>query len=140
MNPNEKKLNKLDLIKKEKPHYYYAYTTVSCPTEFKIFLHLYCIEKYITFKPLERNTYNCQYNDTTPSLCIVYKNNEIITCLVSINFMELFEKIKKSAINDCIYQFYYIDLYYKDNDEYYLKKFKRIKQMIKRYQIVKNKL
>ena len=93
---NEKKLKKLDLIKKEKPYYYYAYKTISCPMRFSVFLHEQCIEEYMTWKPSTKNDYyNYEYNDTTPSLCIVYNNNEIISSSVSMNFMELFEKIKR---------------------------------------------
>ena len=89
---NEKKLKKLDLIKKEKPYYYYAYETISCPMRFSVFLHEQCIEQYMTWKPSTKNDYyNYEYNDTTPSLCIVYNNNEIISSSVSMNFMELFD-------------------------------------------------
>jgi len=135
---NEKTLKKLDLIKKEKPYYYYAYNIISCPMRFSVFLHENCIEKYMTWKPLTKKVYD--YNDTTPSLCVVYKNNEIISSLVSINFLELFNKIKNTENNDYLYEFYYIDIYSKGNDEYYFKLLKSIKQMIKRFLIVKNEL
>ena len=61
---------------------------------------------------------------------------------MSINFIELFEKIKNTENNDYAYEFYYIDMYLKCNDEheYYFKLFKSIKQMIKRFLIVKNEL
>lgn len=137
-NINEKILRKLDLIKKEKPYHYYAYKTINCDMKFSVYLHENCIELYMTWKPLEKKYYN--YNDTSPSLCIVYQNNEITSCLISMNFMELFEKIKKTSNNDCVYKFYYFDLCIKDNHEIYFEILKNIKQMVKRYLIVKNKL
>jgi len=139
---NEKKLRQLYLIKKKKPYYYYAYKTIGCPMRFSVFLHENCIEKYMTWKPLTKKVYDYDYNNKTPSLCVVYKNNEIISSLVSINFIELFEKIKNTENNDYAYEFYYIDMYLKCNDEheYYFKLFKSIKQMIKRFLIVKNEL
>lgn len=138
---NEKKLKKLDLIKKEKPYYYYAYKTISCPMRFSVFLHEQCIEEYMTWKPSRKNDYyNYEYNDTTPSLCIVYKNNEIISSSVSMNFMELFEKIKSEYNDDYTYKFYYIDIWYKGKDEEYFRLLKSIKLMIKKYLLVKNEL
>lgn len=136
---NEKQFRKLESIKEEKPYYYHAFTTVNDSMKFSVFLHLQCIEQYtctpVKAKDIDHN------NDTTPSLCIVYKNNEISTCLASPNFMELAEKIKNKKNDECTYKFYYIDLYSKSTDvEYYLKKFKHIKQMIKRYIIVRNEL
>ena len=61
---NEKKLKKLDLIKKKKPYYYYAYKTISCPMQFSVFLHEQCIEEYMIWKPSTINDYyNYEYND-----------------------------------------------------------------------------
>ena len=138
---NEKKLKKLDLIKKEKPYYYYAYKTISCPMQFSVFLHEQCIEEYMIWKPSTINDYyNYEYNDTTPSLCIVYNNNEIISSSVSMNFMELFEKIKSEYNDDYTYKFYYIDLWHKGKDEEYFRLLKSIKLMIKKYLLVKNEL
>ena len=141
MNMNEKKLKKLDLIKKKKPYYYYAYKTISCPMQFSVFLHEQCIEEYMIWKPSTINDYyNYEYNDTTPSLCIVYNNNEIISSSVSMNFMELFEKIKSEYNDDYTYKFYYIDLWHKGKDEEYFRLLKSIKLMIKKYLLVKNEL
>jgi hypothetical protein len=138
---NEKKLKKLDLIKKKKPYYYYAYKTISCPMQFSVFLHEQCIEEYMIWKPSTINDYyNYEYNDTTPSLCIVYNNNEIISSSVSMNFMELFEKIKSEYNDDYTYKFYYIDLWHKGKDEEYFRLLKSIKLMIKKYLLVKNEL
>ena len=138
---NEKKLKKLDLIKKKKPYYYYAYKTISCPMQFSVFLHEQCIEEYMIWKPSTINDYyNYEYNDTTPSLCIVYNNNEIISSSVSMNFMELFEKIKSEYNDDYTYKFYYIDLWHKGKDEEYFRLLKSIKLMIKKYLHVKNEL
>ena len=138
---NEKKLKKLDLIKKKKPYYYYAYKTISCPMQFSVFLHEQCIEEYMILKPSTINDYyNYEYNDTTPSLCIVYNNNEIISSSVSMNFMELFEKIKSEYNDDYTYKFYYIDLWHKGKDEEYFRLLKSIKLMIKKYLLVINEL
>ena len=138
---NEKKLKKLDLIKKKKTYYYYAYKTISCPMQFSVFLNEQCIEEYMIWKPSTINDYyNYEYNDTTPSLCIVYNNNEIISSSVSMNFMELFEKIKSEYNDDYTYKFYYIDIWYKGKDEEYFRLLKSIKLMIKKYLHVKNEL
>ena len=98
-------------------------------------------EEYMSWKPSTKNDYyNYEYNDTTPSLCIVYNNNEIISSSVSMNFMELFEKIKNEYNDDYTYKFYYIDIWYKGKDEEYFRLLKSIKLMIKKYLLVKNEL
>jgi hypothetical protein len=153
--------SKLETLKKKKPEHYWAYHYVSNENRFSGMLHRRFQINYGTKyshkdRILDGDKFVFERIDThigthngveclQPGICILYKNDNITGCIISKDLNQIYDKIENDGIDDiensyvfhvwedyCHSYGYNLDLAHRD--------LKTVKQMIKRYLIVKNML
>jgi len=148
--------SKLETLKNKKPEYYWAYYFIALSPSLTGELHKFAInygKKYShRDKILDGDRYVFERIDTNiggeclqPGMCILYKNDNITGCIISKDLNQIYDKIEKDGIDDIekSYGFYvwedYCHSYGYDLDHAH-RDLKRVKQIIKRYLLVKNML
>jgi hypothetical protein len=152
--------SKLETLKKKKPEYYWAYYDVSNAIRFSGMLHRrFQINGPVKYshndKILDGERYIFERIDDhvgegclQPGICILLKNDNITGCIISKDLNRIYDKIENDGIENIenienSYQFYITNSYC-GRDGYDLESshrdLKRVKQIIKRYLLVKNML
>ena len=157
----EEKLCRLETLKKKKPEYYWAYYFFALSPSLSGELHHSFQINYGTKyshkdRILDGDKYVFERIDTRlgthngveclqPGICILYKNDNITGCIISKDLNQIYDKIENDGIDDIenSYVFYvwedYCHSYGYDLDHAH-RDLKRVKQMIKRYLLVKDKI